>query len=304
MTGKAFVKRTLLAACAALSFLAGSLGLATATPLPSVGKSWTFAGALAYQSAIFDAGRAVSISAHDAPAYAELAAATVDVATRLHYDALLNDDACVWYVREAAQWVKDHGTPEQSPAAAALLAKIAAGDASSAALAVQAEDDARAEMADFRHDPAVAAQLAVADARAYNLTHDPRYRRLARVPAATTAIPRALRLLRTAPADEYFGQTRLSPLGVGNEFLRIAKYLDAGWGAQMAPDALYLASSLEEWQRQYPHDPTLPRHLLDYYGLLQRVDAPATISEAAAIRALVLVQYAGSAQALALAAQH
>ena len=34
----------------------------------------------------------------------------------------------------------------------------------------------------------------------------------------------------TAPADEYFGQTKLSPLGVHNEIVRIGRYLDAGWG--------------------------------------------------------------------------
>jgi len=304
MMGKAFVKRTLLAALAALSFLAGGIGPVTATPLPAVGKTWTFAGALAYQSAVFDAGRTASLAAHDTPAYGELAVATVDVATRLHYDPLLNDDACLWYVREAAEWVKEHGAPAPAGEAEELLIKLRTGDVLPSALAAQAADDARADMVDFRHDPDAAAQLAIAEARAYNLTHDPQYHGLARVSATAATLPRALRLMRTAPADEYFGQTRLSPLGVGNEFIRIAKYLDAGWGAQMAPDALYLASSLEEWQHQYPHDPTLPRHLLDYYGLLQRVGAPATISEAAAIRALVLVQYAGSAQALALAAQH
>ena len=41
-------------------------------------------------------------------------------------------------------------------------------------------------------------------------------------------------LVITAPADEYFGQTKLSPLGVRNELTRIGNYLDAGWGDRTA----------------------------------------------------------------------
>jgi hypothetical protein len=111
-----------------------------------------------------------------------------------------------------------------------------------------------------------------------------------------------VRLSRTAPADEYFGRTRLSPLGVGLELIRINKYLDAGWGKRMAQDALYLESSLEDWQHQYPHDPTLPPRLLAFYRLLIRIDDVTTQPEAKKIRSLVLVQYAGSAQARELAA--
>jgi len=83
--------------------------------------------------------------------------------------------------------------------------------------------------------------------------------------------------------------------------VRINKYLDAGWGTRMAQDALYVESSLEDWQHQYPHDPTLPSKLVAYYRLLLRVDDETTRPEAKKMRDLVLVQYAGSPQARDLA---
>jgi hypothetical protein len=109
-------------------------------------------------------------------------------------------------------------------------------------------------------------------------------------------------LTRTAPADEYFGHTKLSPLGVRNELTRINKYLDAGWGDRMAGDALWVDDAILDWQHQYPHDPTLARHLLDLYRMLVRVGAAQTKPEAEKVRTLLLVEYAGSPQALELAA--
>jgi hypothetical protein len=116
------------------------------------------------------------------------------------------------------------------------------------------------------------------------------------------AIPHNVRMTRTAPADEYFGDSKLSPIAVGNEIVRINRYLDAGWGSRMASDALLLVGSIGDWQRQYPHDATLPRHLLDVYRLLKRVGAETTQPEADKIRMLLLVQYASSLQARQLAA--
>ena len=130
------------------------------------------------------------------------------------------------------------------------------------------------------------------------------------VESARTPAPRASskptvdpnRLRNLAPADEYFGRMHLSPLSVRNEILRINLYLDAGWGTRMTPDALNAGSALDDWQRQYPHDPTLPAQLLDFYRLLQRVGSPETLAAAKNYRDLILVQYAGTLQARQLAA--
>jgi len=322
-------------------------------------KGWPFSATLHYQTTVFDAGRSFALFKPADPHYAEVAAVAIQVATDAHYDPLLNDDASLWYVRDAAKWVQEHGDADQAKKAGALLDKIVAGDADPAALARQAEDDAIANAAAFRRDPDSSIQIVVADVRAYNLTRERRYRSLmflhaseptmpltrladpegaqlfaivdearhggggftetdrfeARMlderrratPALQTigrarSVPNEVRLARTAPADEYFGRTRLSPLGVGLELIRINKYLDAGWGKRMAQDALYLESSLEDWQHQYPHDPTLPPRLLGFYRLLIRIDDVTTQPEAKKIRNLVLVQYAGSAQARELAA--
>jgi hypothetical protein len=123
-----------------------------------------------------------------------------------------------------------------------------------------------------------------------------------RVIGRVHAIPHDVRLTRMAPADEYFGTAKLSPLGVRNELNRITKYLDASWGDRMSSAALTLGDAIEDWQQQYPHDSSLPQHLLEYYRLLQRVDSSRTDPEARKVRSLLLVQYAGSAQAQELSA--
>lgn len=351
---------------ASLSFAAASAAIQT-DPLAlfqtmqraydeGTAKGWPFALALRYQSTVFDAGRTYALFSATDPHYGDVATAAVQVATEAHYDALLNDDASLWYVREAAQWVAEHGDSESAKKAAALYDKILSGEADPATLAAQAEDDAKADAAAFRRDADSLVQIVVADVRAYNLTNDRTYRSLLLLHAAESAMPLtrlpagegaqlfgvvdgALRgggfsetdrfearlldrrrratprlqafgrstlpngaaLAVTAPADEYFGRTRLSPLGVSNEIVRINKYLDAGWGTRMAPDALYLESSVEDWQHQYPHDPTLPKRLVDFYRLLLRIDDASTVPEAKKMRALVLVQYAGTSQARELA---
>ena len=63
-------------------------------------------------------------------------------------------------------------------------------------------------------------------------------RRQNRCPSSVTCSRIKTYLVITAPADEYFGQTKLSPIGVRNALLHISKYLDAGWGTRMTGDAL------------------------------------------------------------------
>ena len=81
-------------------------------------------------------------------------------------------------------------------------------------------------------------------------------------------------LVITAPADEYFGRTKLSPIGVRNELTRIGKYLDAGWGGRMTKDTLWVVDSLDDWQHQYPRDYELPRLYKRAYDTLARVGTP------------------------------
>jgi hypothetical protein len=362
---------SLIAAVAVMLCAAGSSARAAAATDPDAlyevmqaasdagsAAGWPYDAVVHYESTVFDAGRAFALFKRDDVQYGEVAGNAVDVATQLHYDPLLNDDASLWYVREAAAWVKDHGDTQAAVSATALLAKLDAGEAP-AVLAQQAEGDARSLAVDFKGLPGSRIQIVIAEIRAYNLTRDGGYRSLALLHASDPSAPferlpqseraellaiaaaalngdagfsetdrseaKAIvvrsgaspaapsdrgspkpkvdpaRLSRTAPADEYFGSTRLSPLSARNEIVRINLYLDTGWGARMAPDALNLESSFVDWQHQYPHDPTLPPRLLDFYHLLVRVGAPETLVEAKKLKTLLLVQYAGTLEARQLA---
>jgi hypothetical protein len=132
----------------------------------------------------------------------------------------------------------------------------------------------------------------------YRRDHTPDLKLIARV----SAVPHELRLTRTAPADEYFGNLKYSPIGVRNEVTRINKYLDKGWGDRMEGDALQVDSAVEDWQKQYPHDETLPSNLLDAFKLMERVKTEKTIAAAGRLKNILLVQYASTRQAQELAA--
>jgi hypothetical protein len=316
-------------------------------------KRWPFASELYYETAVFDAGRAYSLFRPDDSNYGEVAALTVDVATQLHYSPLTNNDAALWYVLEASNYVAKHGDAQHVTEAQALLGRLQGAADDPKAVARQAEVDALANAQQFGHDGDAQVQLLVADVRAFNLTHDPAYRSallqhaaeagtpLVRVPdpefgemfsiaasalvdpassdadraaaqaikyrrdhtpelkviARVNAIPHELRLTRTAPADEYFGNVKFSPIGVRNEVVRINKYLDRGWGDRMEGDALHVDDAVEDWQKQYPHDTTLPATLLDELRLLQRLQTAKTTEAAVRVRTLLLVQYPSSRQA-------
>ncbi len=107
-------------------------------------------------------------------------------------------------------------------------------------------------------------------------------------------------LVITAPADEYFGRTKLSPLGVRNELTRIGKYLDAGWGDRMTNDTLWVVDSLEDWQHQYPRDYELPRLLLQTYATLGRMNTPAAQKAEADVRRTLTIDYNATPEARSL----
>ena len=104
-------------------------------------------------------------------------------------------------------------------------------------------------------------------------------------------------LLITAPADEYFGRTKLSPIGVRNEIARIGKYLDAGWGGRMTKDTLYVVDSLNDWQHQYPRDYELPRLYKRVYDTLNREGTPEAKQAGTDVRRLLIVAYPSSSEA-------
>ncbi len=106
----------------------------------------------------------------------------------------------------------------------------------------------------------------------------------------------------TAPADEYFGKTKLSPFGVRNALLHISKYLDAGWGSQMTGEALYVVDALDDWRQQYPRDYELPRLLLNTYKTLDRINSPEAHDAEIRVKKLLTVEYNTSTEAQSLLA--
>lgn len=315
---------------------------------------WAYTNYLDYFAAVLDAGRAYSLRRPDDPNAAEIQALTIDLATSLHYDALLDENAAEWYVREAANAVIKSGDSERSPQAQTLLIKLAADDVDPKALARDADIDATAIVKQWPSDRDALIGQIDADLRAFALTHDPNYRALALGRAAqptfpigivngrtaselftdarsavaevpgytyeeriaghavishrsathipiiigkTIAMTHEARLVITAPADEYFGNAKLSPIGVGNEIIRIGKYLDVGWGDRMTADALRVSTALVDWQKQYPRDYALPRTILSAYKTIARIDSADAKSAAAQLKALLTVQYNTTDQA-------
>jgi hypothetical protein len=106
-------------------------------------------------------------------------------------------------------------------------------------------------------------------------------------------------LIITAPADEYFGRTKLSPLGVRNAMARITKYLDAGWGGRMTQETLWVVDALQDWQHQYPRDYELPRLFKIAYDTLGREDTPEAKKALQEVRRTLLVGYPASSEARA-----
>ena len=316
-------------------------------------NGWHFADDVYYFSTLLDAGRAYELVRRDDPGNLKLEGATVDIATKLHYDALTNRDAAEWYVRAAAAAFA--ADPVRGAEARALLQKLDADDADPARLAQDADADATLNAAAAPNDVEALIEQVDADLRAYLITKDDRYRTLALVRAAQPAFPIALvsdnmgkplwefaqaarngapgysnvdrqaaiamyshnasakvlatighvlshnaYLVITAPADEYFGRTKLSPLGVRNDLTRIGKYLDAGWGNRMTKDTLWVVDSLTDWRHQYPRDYELPHLLLQTYETLGRMDSPAARKAEAEVRRTLTVDYNASPEARSL----
>lgn len=71
-----------------------------------------------------------------------------------------------------------------------------------------------------------------------------------------------------APADEYFGRMKMSVLGIHNELARLTDEVqrDPNHPERVSNLATLVEGSIHDWERHYPHDPWLARHI---YGLGQ-----------------------------------
>ncbi|HET6893853.1 MAG TPA: hypothetical protein VFH72_00540 [Candidatus Baltobacteraceae bacterium] len=154
-------------------------------------QGWTFYNQDLYLSTIFNAGRAYSLQRASDPAYPQLEQVTVDIASSLHYDPLINHEAVPWYVREAATYV-EHNNPDPAEQAKAkdLLARVDALE-DPAKLAQYADEDATAVSQQFPHDANAQLLRVEANWRGWLLTHDPSWRSLAIARANSPDFPLA-----------------------------------------------------------------------------------------------------------------
>ena len=150
---------------------------------------WTFNDETLYLATIMDAGRAYALLRPNDPAYLELAGLAVDVGTVISYDPLSNNDASVWYMREAAAAVVKAGDPQRTAKAQAILTRLDAFDASPEAGARAAVTDANANVERWPGDNDALLARVDADVRAYRLTNDVRYRSLALYDVARSGFP-------------------------------------------------------------------------------------------------------------------
>lgn len=154
-------------------------------------QGWTFYNQSYYLSTIFNAGRAYALQEPTAPAFPQIEQLTVDIASALHYDPLINHEAVPWYVRQAAAYVeRTNADPNEVAKAKALLRRVNSIE-DPETLAQYADEDAAANLRAFPHDANALLQRVEADWRGWLITHDTSWRSLALQHANHAAFPLA-----------------------------------------------------------------------------------------------------------------
>ena len=156
---------------------------------------WDFVDQEVYLSTIFNAGRAYSLQRPDDPAFTELETLTVQIGSGLHYNPLTNHDAAVWYVRQAAVWVRRTGSdPALVADAKGLLDRVNSED-DPAHLARLADEDAAANASAYPANFDTRLQTLEANWRGWLITGDRSWRSLGSRRRRRTTFPRT-------PADD------------------------------------------------------------------------------------------------------
>lgn len=139
-------------------------------------QGWPFYDQQYYLSTIFNAGRAYSLQMPNDPNYGNLAQLTVDIASGLHYDPLINHEAVPWWVREAALYVqKNNPDRSEQTKATELIARVDALEDPNT-LAQYADQDAAALLQAFPHDATAQLERVEANWRGWLITHDATWR--------------------------------------------------------------------------------------------------------------------------------
>lgn len=99
-----------------------------------------------------------------------------------------------------------------------------------------------------------------------------------------------------APADEYFGKLRLSPLGIRHKIFSLKDDLHH---ARSNPDAIqndaaWLEDALQDWIRRFPRDPWLPATAWNLATLYEELPGTAAQAHALALLRTVRDRFADS----------
>jgi hypothetical protein len=99
-----------------------------------------------------------------------------------------------------------------------------------------------------------------------------------------------------APADEYFGHMRLSPLGVRHMIFSLKDQLHHGRRKPDAieHDALEVQDALQDWSTRYPHDSWIPAALWNLAVLYEELPGDDARTHALAVLEKIRDQYAGT----------
>jgi len=98
---------------------------------------------------------------------------------------------------------------------------------------------------------------------------------------------------RLAPADEYFGRAKMSPLEITNR-IRDGERGRAGYDGLLTTQ-----SAIEDWTRKYPDDPWIPSREYRMSHLFARLHSSQGNAEAAHCRSYLQVHFAGTSYAVA-----
>lgn len=86
---------------------------------------------------------------------------------------------------------------------------------------------------------------------------------------AATLCANASARARLAPADEYFGRTKMSVLEIRNRIHDLERRQDAS----VPHDAGLTEDAIRDWQRKYPGDPWLPKDIASLARIYSRYHA-------------------------------
>jgi hypothetical protein len=115
-------------------------------------------------------------------------------------------------------------------------------------------------------------------------------------PAAAQEMPQSA----LAPADEYFGHSKISVLGIANMIRDVGHRLEDGRDAtEMIYGPLaFVADAIHDWEREYPRDPWIAKDLLALEIVYLHASAPEALALARRTEAWLVRDYPNAEAAI------